>query len=73
MSKKIRVIVHPPFAPEHGVSKGNVYEVLADGATDFTAPSGEVHPGRRASLWVLGKIEPVRLLFREYEYVKGES
>lgn len=70
---KIRIIVRPPLAPVHEVEEGNVYDVLADGGEPFTTPDDKEHPARRGSVWIQGAIEPVRLLDREYSYVKGES
>jgi len=64
---KIKVTERPPLAPEHGVEVGQFYEARDGEESDNKGRSKFI-----GSVWIDGKVEPVRLLAHEFEHVEVE-
>lgn len=62
---RIRLLCNVPVAPEHGMTKGRVFDVIEDDEGDGSrGTSGK---------WVVGDAEErVKILYHEYEIVGDE-
>jgi len=64
--KKIRLIMDIPVNKSHGLIEGGIYETIE-------CPDSHKHLKSEAGVWVMSKIEPVRIHPHEYTIVQQEG